>query len=100
MKEQNIEQLGEQTLGDKEVHDMISTRAYEIHLSRGGEHGRDVEDWLQAEREVAASMSGEGPLAKLSDTPPVVTTVPNATESQTAEVKRPKSSAAARAREY
>jgi hypothetical protein len=27
----------------------IERRAYEIYLGRGGEFGRDVEDWLQAE---------------------------------------------------
>ncbi len=36
------------------AHDAIARRAYEIYLSRGGNHGSDVEDWLQAEREVAA----------------------------------------------
>jgi Protein of unknown function (DUF2934) len=28
----------------------IRHRAYEIFLARGEEHGRDIEDWLQAER--------------------------------------------------
>jgi hypothetical protein len=31
----------------------IAQRAYEIFLSRGADHGRDFEDWLQAEREVS-----------------------------------------------
>ncbi len=31
---------------------MISRRAHELFISRGGEHGKDVEDWLQAENEV------------------------------------------------
>lgn len=30
----------------------IARRAYEISQSRGGEHGRALEDWLQAEREI------------------------------------------------
>jgi hypothetical protein len=30
----------------------IRTRAYEIHLERGGIHGCDLDDWLQAEREL------------------------------------------------
>ncbi len=34
--------------------DDIALRAYEIFLSRGGEHGYDVEDWLQAERQIVA----------------------------------------------
>ena len=31
----------------------IARRAYEIFLTRGGEHGHDVEDWLEAEREIS-----------------------------------------------
>ncbi len=30
----------------------VARRAYEIFRSRGGVHGRDVEDWLAAEREL------------------------------------------------
>ena len=32
----------------------IRLRAYELHLEKGCAHGRDLEDWLQAERELAA----------------------------------------------
>ena len=32
--------------------DEIAQRAYEIFLARGEEHGRDVNDWLQAESEL------------------------------------------------
>jgi hypothetical protein len=32
--------------------DQIARRAYEIFLARGGQHGRDADDWLQAEREL------------------------------------------------
>jgi hypothetical protein len=35
-------------------HDQIAMRAYEIFLSRGAADGSDFDDWLQAEREVAA----------------------------------------------
>jgi hypothetical protein len=34
------------------MHEKIRFRAYQIYLDRGGEHGRDVEDWLKAEREL------------------------------------------------
>lgn len=34
------------------THGEIEFRAYQMYLERGGEHGRDVEDWLQAEREL------------------------------------------------
>ena len=30
----------------------IAERAYELFLQRGGEHGRDWDDWLCAEREL------------------------------------------------
>jgi len=29
----------------------ISRRAYQLYVERGGEHGRDLDDWLQAKRE-------------------------------------------------
>jgi hypothetical protein len=32
--------------------DQIAQRAYEIYQSRGGADGQDMEDWLQAEREL------------------------------------------------
>lgn len=34
--------------------DAVARRAYELFLARGGAHGSDVEDWLRAEREIAA----------------------------------------------
>jgi hypothetical protein len=30
----------------------VARRAYDLYLARGGEHGHDVDDWLQAEREL------------------------------------------------
>lgn len=33
--------------------EQIAMRAYEIYLCRGAAGGSDVEDWLQAERELA-----------------------------------------------
>jgi len=32
--------------------DLISRRAYEMFQLRGGDHGRDQDDWLEAEREL------------------------------------------------
>jgi len=34
----------------------IARRAHEIYEARGGEHGKAMEDWLRAEREVDAAM--------------------------------------------
>ena len=31
----------------------IQRRAYEIYLERGEQQGRDLDDWLQAEREMS-----------------------------------------------
>jgi len=36
--------------GQQEIRD----RAYEIYLQRGGQPGHELEDWLQAERELSA----------------------------------------------
>ncbi len=30
----------------------VAGRAYDLYLARGCEHGHDVDDWLQAEREL------------------------------------------------
>jgi hypothetical protein len=43
-----------QTVPSTEVR--IRQRAYEIHQARGGASGRDLDDWLQAEREIKAEM--------------------------------------------
>ena len=36
------------------VNEKIAQRAYELYMSRGGEHGSDMDDWLRAEREVGS----------------------------------------------
>jgi len=43
-------------------HDEIRLRAYEIYLERVGLPGNDLDDWLQAERELtfAAPPKGDG----------------------------------------
>ena len=33
----------------------ISHRAYKLYLARDCKHGRDVDDWLQAERELRSA---------------------------------------------
>ena len=35
----------------------VARRAYDLYLARGREHGHDVDDWLQAERELQASLA-------------------------------------------
>jgi hypothetical protein len=34
--------------------DRIAERAYELYISRGRQEGRELEDWLAAERELTA----------------------------------------------
>jgi hypothetical protein len=42
----------------REVSDTeIAMRAYQIYQSRGGEDGADLDDWLQAERELTEQPS-------------------------------------------
>jgi hypothetical protein len=37
----------------------IARRAHEIYEARGGEQGKALEDWLQAEREIDAELSAQ-----------------------------------------
>ena len=39
-------------LTSEPTHDDIARLAYQLYEARGGEHGRDWEDWFQAEREL------------------------------------------------
>jgi hypothetical protein len=39
------------------LQDRIAERAYEIYLLRGNEKGKEVEHWLEAERDVASSFT-------------------------------------------
>jgi len=41
--------MNKRTSGD------VARRAYELFLSRDGQHGRDVDDWLEAERQLRSS---------------------------------------------
>lgn len=38
----------------------VAQRAYEIYLARGGVDGQDLDDWLNAERELAVDRTEEG----------------------------------------
>lgn len=35
----------------------IATRAYELYERRGGHHGQDLDDWLQAEKQVMSELT-------------------------------------------
>ena len=45
-------------VGREERQRLIQQKAYEIYLSRGCSGGREVEDWLAAEKAVEAELSG------------------------------------------
>ena len=36
----------------------IARRAHELYLQRGGDHGKDVEDWVRAEEELSVEPVG------------------------------------------
>jgi Protein of unknown function (DUF2934) len=44
---------------DSAHHQKIRIRAYETYVERGEEPGRDLDDWLQAERELTTNHTGE-----------------------------------------
>jgi Protein of unknown function (DUF2934) len=43
------------SMGSEPSEEDIRRRAYQRYLDRGGDHGMDFEDWLQAERELKKS---------------------------------------------
>ncbi len=45
-------QAASQRASPDPTREKIAARAYEIFITRGGQHGRDVEDWLRAESEL------------------------------------------------
>ncbi len=53
-KKQSVaaEQPIKQAPSHEPTEEEIRQRAYEIYLARGGAPGHEVEDWLQAEREL------------------------------------------------
>lgn len=40
--------------------DKVAQRAYEKWVKRGMHHGRDVQDWLEAEAEIRKEITGAG----------------------------------------
>ena len=44
-----------QTASSAERQQQIAQRAYELHVAKGYRHGHDLEDWLDAEREIAGA---------------------------------------------
>ena len=52
-----LETTAHPTQASNELQEQIRLRAYELYEQRGGEDGRELDDWLQAEAEVTQSMT-------------------------------------------
>ena len=52
-------ETAETKVADSARHQKIRFRAYEIYLERGEQSGGDLDDWFQAERELATNHNGE-----------------------------------------
>jgi hypothetical protein len=52
-------EAAETKVADSSHYQKIQIRAYEIYLEGGEQHGRDLDDWLQAERELTKNHTGE-----------------------------------------
>lgn len=44
------------TLDEQTLHERIAEKAYELYQKRGQSRGRDLEDWLEAERLILAEL--------------------------------------------
>jgi hypothetical protein len=51
VRETTEQESREQARGGAGDRERIQRRAYDRYQERGGEHGRDQEDWFEAERE-------------------------------------------------
>lgn len=52
-----MEQGKRSLLTDNEFREKVALRAYEIYEDRGGQIGRDIDDWLQAETDVLSEIA-------------------------------------------
>ena len=50
-------QTAQATRGAAADHSRIAQRAYELYEQRGRQDGRDLEDWLEVERELVGAVS-------------------------------------------
>jgi hypothetical protein len=55
MARANRRAAGERT-ARRPAPDEIARKAFDIYVTRGGEHGHDLEDWLKAESELLAEL--------------------------------------------
>ena len=53
-----------QTAEGHPTREEIELRAHQIYVERGGAHGQDLEDWLQAERELLGKYAKTGRMSR------------------------------------
>jgi hypothetical protein len=49
---------------NKRTSEDVARRAYELFLSHDGQHGRDVDDWLEAERQLTSNGTPPRPVRR------------------------------------
>ena len=59
MSRESTEELRQRLLRDERVRELISRRAYEIYVMRGGRPGGEGHDWFQAESEILSILIEE-----------------------------------------
>ena len=52
-----VKEVSEFSVSDDQLHQRIAEKAYELYECGGCCHGRDVEDWLEAERLVLTEIA-------------------------------------------
>lgn len=67
---------------DVPTRDQIANRAYELYQDRGREDGRDVEDWLAAERELRSQNSPKQSISSSSSDKPRSSSLPTSRQRQ------------------
>ena len=59
-KEKSSSESHPRSASGRPTREEIELRAHQIYVERGGAHGQDVEDWLQAERELLGKYEKTG----------------------------------------
>jgi len=56
-KENQPKKSAQLNISDSKMFEAIRKRAYELYCSRGYKHGNDLNDWVQAEKEIRKEMN-------------------------------------------
>lgn len=61
-REIQIKEVSEFSVSDEELrHQRIAAKAYDLYECRGCCHGRDLDDWLEAERLISSEIESQAP---------------------------------------